>query len=170
VNLEVGDSFATYLGWTVPWGTPITLVGDTAGEVAEAQRQMLRIGIDRPAGAAEGGLTAWAAGGDIRSYRTATFADLADARSQGEVAVLDVRRDDEWAEGSIHGAVHIPLHDLERRMSEVPEGEVWVHCASGLRASIGASLLDRAGQTVVHVDDDWGAASKHEPLGVSGSH
>ena len=144
----------------------MTLVGDTADQVAAAQRQMVRIGIDRPAGAADGGLDTWAAGGDVRSYRTATFADLADARDDAGVVVLDVRRDDEWAVGRIHGAVHIPLHDLEARLDEVPHGEVWVHCASGYRASIAASLLDRAGRTIVAIDDEW-AAAKHDALGVS---
>jgi len=37
----------------------------------------------------------------------------------------------------------------------VPRGEVWVHCAGGFRASISASILDRAGRQVVLVDDDW---------------
>jgi glyoxylase-like metal-dependent hydrolase (beta-lactamase superfamily II) len=167
VNLEVGDSFATYLGWTLRWGTPVTLVGDTAEQVAEAQRQMVRIGIDRPAGAADHGIDTWAAGGDVRSFRTATFADLADARADAREVVLDVRRDDEWAEGRIDAAVHIPLHDLEARLDEVPDGEVWVHCASGYRASIAASLLDRAGRSVVVIDDDWAAAAKHDTLGVN---
>ncbi len=167
VNLEVGDSFATYLGWTLRWGTPVTLVGDTTGQVAEAQRQMVRIGIDRPAGGAEGGIETWAAGGDVRSYRTATFADLADASADHAVVVLDVRRDDEWAEGRIEHAVHIPLHELEERLDEVPDEQVWVHCASGYRASIAASLLDRAGRIVVAVDDEWAAATKHDALGVA---
>ena len=167
VNLEVGDSFATYLGWVLRWGTPVTLVGDTAEEVAEAQRQMVRIGIDRPAGAADGGMDTWAAEGEVRSYRTATFADLADAREDADLVVLDVRRNDEWAEGRIDGAVHIPLHDLEARFDEIPDGVVWVHCASGYRASIAASLLDRAGRTVVAIDDEWAAAAKHDTLGVS---
>ncbi len=167
VNLEVGDSFVTYLGWVLRWGTPVTLVGDTAEQVAEAQRQMARIGIDRPAGAADGGLDAWAVGGDLRSYRTATFADLADACDDAGVVVLDVRRDDEWAEGRLDGAVHIPLHELEARFDDVPDGEVWVHCGSGYRASIAASLLDRAGRSVVAIDDDWAAAAKHDALAVS---
>ncbi len=167
VNLEVDDSFATYLGWTLPWGTPVTLVGDTAQQVGEAQRQMVRIGIDRPAGAAAGGLASWAAGGEIRSYRTATFAELTDAVSQRAVVVLDVRRDDEWAQGHIDAAVHIPLHDLEGRRAEVPDGEVWVHCASGYRASLAASLLDRAGRTVVAIDDEWAAAAKQDALSIS---
>lgn len=171
VNMEVGDSFATYLGWTLPWDTPVTLVADTAAEVAEAQRQMVRIGIDRPAGAADGGIERWGAGGEVRSYRSATFVDLADARDVRDdhgIVVLDVRRDDEWAEGHIDGAIQIPLHDLAARMAEVPDGEVWVHCASGYRASIAASLLDRAGRTVVHIDDDWAGATEHKPLHVTG--
>jgi len=167
VNLEVGDSFATYLGWTLRWGTPVTLVGDTTAQVVEAQRQMARIGIDRPAGGADGGIDTWAAGGEVRSYRTATFADLADAHSNDTVVVLDVRRDDEWADGRIDAAVHIPLHELEERLDEVPDAEVWVHCASGYRASIAASLLDRAGRTVVAIDDEWATAAKHDALGVT---
>ena len=158
VNFELGNSFVTYLGWMMRWDTPITLVGDTAVEVAEAQRQMVRIGIDRPAGAAEDGLKMWGAGGEIRSYRSVPFADLVAARANGTVVVLDVRRDDEWAEGRIDGAVHIPLHDLERRLDEVPNGEVWVHCSSGYRASIAASLLDRAGRAVVAINDKWTSA------------
>ena len=35
-----------------------------------------------------------------------------------------------------------------------------MHCASGFRASIAASLLDRAGRQVVHVDDDWERAAR----------
>jgi len=161
LNVEVGDSFATYLGWTMRWGTPVTLVGDTPDDVAEAQRQMVRIGIDRPTGRAEGGLDRWSAGGDVRGYRSVSFAELADARAEDEVAVLDVRRDDEWAEGHIDGAVHIPLHDLEARLDEIPDGEVWVHCASGYRAAIAASLLDRAGHRIVAIDDDWASAAQH---------
>ena len=166
VNVGISDQFATYLGWTMPWGAPVTLIGDTADEVAEAQRQMVRIGIDRPAGAATGALETWAVGAEVRHYPTATFADLADALARDRVVVLDVRRDDEWAEGAVAGAVHIPLHDLEARLDEIPDGDVWVHCASGYRASIAASLLDRAGRRPVAIDDEWDAAGKHAALGV----
>ena len=64
--------------------------------------------------------------------------------------------------------MHIPFYELEGREAEVPNGEVWVHCKSGYRASIGASLMDCAGRHVVHIDDDWDNA---EPAGnaVTGS-
>ncbi len=162
INVEIGDSFVTYLGWTIRWGTPVTLVGDTEADVTEAQRQLVRIGIDRPAGAASGGLDVWAAGSDVRSYRSATFADLSSDRSDRDLVVLDVRRHDEWRDGHLDGAVHVPLDELEDRIDEVPRGvPVWVHCASGFRASIAASLLDRAGREVVAIHDDWEHAADH---------
>jgi rhodanese-related sulfurtransferase len=167
INVEIGDSFVTYLGWTIRWGTPVTLVADTPDEVAEAQRQLVRIGIDRPAGAASGGLDAWAEGGDLRSYRSATFAELAAERSGSDLVVLDVRRHDEWAEGHLEGALHIPLDEVEERIDEVPgDRPVWVHCASGFRASIAASLVDRAGRDVVVLHDDWSRAAGHDSLTI----
>jgi rhodanese-related sulfurtransferase len=71
------------------------------------------------------------------------------------VVVLDVRRNLEYAEGHLDGATHIPLHELAARLGEIPDGEVWVHCAAGYRASIAASILTAAGRRVVHVDDDY---------------
>lgn len=165
INVEIGDSFITYLGWTIRWGTPVTLVGDTAEEVAEAQRQLVRIGIDRPAGVASGGVGRWGRGGEIRSYRSATFAELADERAQQDLVVLDVRRDDEWTESHVDGALHIPLDQLEDRMDDVPaDRPVWVHCATGFRASIAASLVERAGRSVVAIHDDWTKAADDPSL------
>jgi len=70
--------------------------------------------------------------------------------------VLDVRRVDEVAAGTLPGALHIPLPELPDRVTEVPaDRPVWVHCASGYRASIAASVLDAAGLDVVLIDDDF---------------
>ena len=74
--------------------------------------------------------------------------------------VLDVRRHDEYDQSRIAGAVNIPLHELSDRTGEVPPGEVWVHCGSGYRASIAASMIDEPGRTVVLVDDGFDNAEK----------
>lgn len=156
VNVEGGNSFLTYLAWIIPWGQPVTLVGDTQEEVTDAQRQLVRVGIDRPAAQALGGVGAYGRELERGSYRVSDLDELAKRLTDGDdaVHVLDVRRDGERAEGGIRGSLHIPLHDLERRMDEVPtDGEVWVHCASGYRASIASSLLARAGRTPVLIDD-----------------
>ncbi|HEU4422724.1 MAG TPA: rhodanese-like domain-containing protein, partial [Pilimelia sp.] len=155
LNFGLDRRFATQLGWLIPWGTPVTLLGETREQVAEAQRELVRIGIDRPAAHATGGPSEWAGGGELASFPRATFADLARVRRHRPVVVLDVRRGLEWAAGHLDGAVHIPLHELRERLDDVPEGEVWVHCATGYRASVAASVLAAAGRHVVSVDDDF---------------
>jgi hydroxyacylglutathione hydrolase len=160
ISVELGDPFSTYLGWTIPWGTPLTLIGENPEQVAEAQLQLTRIGIDQIASAATGPAEALAPGGNISSYRITDFRGLAAEGDRPDMVVLDVRRLDEWRAGHLAGAVHVPFWEVESRTAEVPVGEVWVHCASGFRASIAASILQRAGRRVVHVDDDWDNAAR----------
>ena len=98
VNIEVTDSLVTYLAWLIPWGLPVTIVGDTAEDVAEAQRQLVRVGIDRPAAAATGGIARWGEGLGRSSFRVSDYAELAALRSTtpgGGPHVLYVRREDE---------------------------------------------------------------------------
>ncbi|NYG55942.1 MBL fold metallo-hydrolase [Nocardioides perillae] len=153
-NFGLDGAFSTYLGWLIEWGTPVTLLGETAEDVAQAQRELVRIGIDRPAAHATGGPADWAEG-DVASFPTATFADLAQVRHHRDVVVLDVRRADEHAEAAIAGAINIPIHELPRRVAEVPTGDVWVHCAGGYRASVAASFVAAAGRTPVAIDDSF---------------
>ena len=160
LSFDLDGSFATYLGWLIPWGTPLTLLGQTPGQVAGAQRELVRIGIDRPAAAATGHPGDWAGGRALRSYPVADFAGLESVRRHRPVVILDVRRDQEWDAAHISGASHVPLHQLPSRVAEVPAGEVWVHCETGYRASVAASFLDAAGRTVVAVDDEYTRAAQ----------
>ncbi|KOU09642.1 beta-lactamase [Streptomyces sp. NRRL F-4707] len=162
VNFEVDGQLATYLAWMIPWGRPVTLLAHSADDLARAQRELARVGIDRPAAAAVGSPADWVADGDRpASFRRATFAELAAARRDGaDVVVLDVRRDTERAHGWIGGSAHVPVHELHRRLDEVPPGTVWVHCAGGMRAAVAASVLDAAGREVVAVDDAFAAAAE----------
>ncbi|MFE0686926.1 rhodanese-like domain-containing protein [Streptomyces xiamenensis] len=160
-NFEGEGKLATYLAWLIPWGKPVTLLADTPRQISAAQRELARVGIDRPAAAATGDPAGWIREGEqLASFPRARFADLARVRERGdEVAVLDVRRGSERVGGYIEGSVHIPIHELHGRIGEVPDGTVWVHCAGGMRAAIAASLLDAAGRDVVAVDDGFDAAT-----------
>jgi glyoxylase-like metal-dependent hydrolase (beta-lactamase superfamily II)/rhodanese-related sulfurtransferase len=160
VCFTLGNSFASYVGWTVPWGAPVSLLGETPDQVADAQRELARVGFGRPVAAAAGKLLDWAGDQPMASVRLAKFGDLADALS-GEPApvVLDVRRRLEWEDGHVAGAVHIPFSDLADRLGDVPPGEVWVHCQSGYRAMIAASLLIAGGRQVVSVNDHFSNAA-----------
>lgn len=159
-GFELSDSFVAYLGWLYDWGEPLTLIGESTDQIAEARRELVRIGIDELEGAAVGEVGSLSAGAELRSYRVASFTDLAEVVESADLTILDVRQQPEFESGHIPGAVNIPLHKLIERMSDVPEGEVWVHCASGYRSSIAASLIDRPGRTVVLVDDEYENAEK----------
>ncbi len=166
-SFPLDGSFATYLGWVIPWGSPVTLLGETPEQVAAAQRELVRIGIDRPA-AATGQPQDWAGGRPLATLRLAKFGDLAAARAAagdrpGEPPVLDVRRRLEWEESHITGATHIPFNELPGRIGEVPAGEVWVHCHSGYRSMVAASMLAARGRRVISIDDDYANA---EPAGL----
>jgi len=168
-QFELGDLLATYLGWLIPWGMPLTLLGETAADVAAAQRELVRIGIERVESAATGSPQAWSGGAPLRSYPVIDFAGLArerESRGDSEFNLLDVRRRSEWDTSRIAGAINIPLHELPGRIGELGGGTIWVHCQSGYRAAVAASLLEAAGCEVVLVDDDFTTAQR---IGLAGA-
>ncbi|MEV8637099.1 rhodanese-like domain-containing protein [Streptosporangium sp. NPDC051023] len=167
LSFGLDGPMSTWLGWMIPWGAPITLLGESAEQVAAAQRELARIGIDRPAATATGSPEQWAGHDHTRlaELPVAAFTDLAAVRAGLTVGalpaadvVLDVRMTGEWRAGHIDGALHIPLPELPARLAEVPDGTVWVHCGSGYRAAAAASLLRRADRRVVHIDDAYDRA------------
>jgi hydroxyacylglutathione hydrolase len=168
ISLGLDGPMSTWLGWLIDWGVPITLLAETPEQVAEAQRELVRIGIDRPAARATGTPDQWAIDpADLRELTVADFPALAAAQAGNIPAglpapevVLDVRMTNEWKAGHIDGAVHIPLPDLPKRLADIPEGVVWVHCGSGYRATAAASLLANAGRQVVLIDGMFGQAEQ----------
>ncbi|MEU1845384.1 MBL fold metallo-hydrolase [Micromonospora sediminicola] len=166
VSLGLDGPMSTWLGWLIDWGVPITLLAETPDQVADAQRELVRIGIDRPAAQATGDPERWATDrSELRELTVADFGALAAAQAGNTPAglpapqvVLDVRMTNEWKAGHVDGAVHVPLPDLPTRLADVPAGTVWVHCGSGYRATAAASLLANAGRDVVLIDDMFGQA------------
>lgn len=166
LSFEYGDGskFTTFLGWIMPWGERLTLVG-SLDDVHAAIRDLARIGIDSPDAAPGDPAKSLAGEHPLTSYPSVTWHDLAAAQAAGEdPLVLDVRLDDEFRAGHIDGALHIPVQELPRRAHEVPRRTVWVHCSAGYRASIAASLLHREGHDVRHLA---GAFDKVESAGLA---
>jgi rhodanese-related sulfurtransferase len=112
------------------------------------------VGLASIAGYLAGGMTSWREE-RLRTERIErlTVPELY-ARTR-ELQILDVRERDEWDAGHIPGSYFTPYHDIR----ELPDGldrerPVAVICASGQRAAVGASLLQRHGAPrVLHVVD-----------------
>lgn len=165
LNFGLDGQFVTYLGWMIPWGTAVTLLGETSEQVAEAQREMVRIGIERPAAAATGKPEDWTDGDSLGSFPRATYADLHAAMKAGEeLAVVDVRRPAEHDASHVEGSVNVPIHLVLAHLDDVPRTRLWVHCAGGYRASVVASVLAAHGHDVVSIAEPYDAAG---PAGLS---
>ena len=81
----------------------------------------------------------------IREVDTAEADEL---RQQPGAVVLDVREPDEYEQGAIPGAVHIPRGNLESSIeARVPDktAPVIIHCASGVRSAFAAKTLTELG-------------------------
>jgi len=158
VSFEYGDgsSFTTFLGWVLPWDEQLTLVGARA-DVEAAIRDLSRIGLDSLDAAVGTGPRALAPDAPVTSYPRVGWDELLRDRTADE-PVLDVRRSDEFATAHVTGAVNLPLHELLSHLAEIPEGRLWIHCGSGYRAGVAASLLQRLDREVIHIDAMFGDA------------
>ncbi len=150
ISIPISESTGTYAGWVLPWNTPVVLVADTPGDAEEARLQLARIGYDRIAGVVADGLAAWIAAGNAPAcFRTAGWEDLMRERPE---LLLDVR-DPKEATQRIAGARPVHVADLDG--GTFPNGEIWVHCASGFRAAIAVSLLRARGREAVAILADF---------------
>ena len=161
-NVGIDGPVSAWVGWLIARGRPIVLAGGTEAQNRKAQRQLLRIGFDTIAGELDGGIDAWRdSGRELSSFETVDVEDLAQwVLSAEPMTVVDVRDEHEWSSGHVPGAVHMYVPDVPARAGEIPhEAPVAVHCASGYRAGIAASLLEQAGlKRIMHVNaeySDW---------------
>ena len=134
------------------------------------------IGLDKLGGFAEPSIVdAWP---KVEQYASATSSQMADQVASGEVTVVDVRADQEWDAGHLPNAKHIMLGYLEERVMEIPTDKpVLVHCRSGARSAIAASLLQAKGITnVINLQGgylDWHQANlpvSYNGAGHNGNH
>ena len=139
----------TFAGWFLPQDRPILLVNET-DDPTEATRYLIRLGYDDVVGCLSGGMWAWhTAGRESSSIRMITVQELCRHLDAHEDAwILDVRSDAEVEAAQIPDAQHIHLTQLPPRLDEVPKDRtVTIFCGSDVRATIAASLLQRAGWT-----------------------
>ncbi|MGW7540331.1 rhodanese-like domain-containing protein [Streptomyces sp. NPDC054770] len=68
----------------------------------------------------------------------------------GELTLVDVREDDEWAAGHPAGAVHAALSTLPASLSDLPDGPLAFVCRTGNRSMQGGAQAIRVGRSSVY--------------------
>ena len=154
LSIPAGPSFGTWLGWIVEADRPIVLVVQEPHDLDELARQAIRIGCETVIGYLQGGFARWAEEGrPIETGGRLSVDELATQLGSDAATrplVIDVRQREEFDSGHLPGAIHLMAGDLPDRLGELPDGRpVAVICASGFRASIGASLLRASGRDEV---------------------
>ncbi|MBI3553876.1 MAG: MBL fold metallo-hydrolase [Elusimicrobia bacterium] len=148
VNIGLGGRFASWAGILLDRRKPLVVVAEP-GREQEAVLRLGRIGFDQVVGFLKGGMRALEKRADLVSSieRVDARSLREELASQRRPLILDVRNDAERASSRIAGSLHIPLNQLPRRLSEVPRnGRLVIHCASGYRSMVAASLVEKSGR------------------------
>jgi DMSO/TMAO reductase YedYZ molybdopterin-dependent catalytic subunit/glyoxylase-like metal-dependent hydrolase (beta-lactamase superfamily II) len=151
VNVGLGGSYATWAGTVLDRDRPLLIIADP-GREQEAALRLGRIGFDNVAGYLDGGMQALNPRPELlaRTERITAVSLAEQLACANPPLVLDVRAEPEWRQARIAHSLNIPLGQLLGRLGEVPdERSVVVHCESGYRSSIAASLLQRHGRAQI---------------------
>jgi glyoxylase-like metal-dependent hydrolase (beta-lactamase superfamily II)/rhodanese-related sulfurtransferase len=175
IHIALSGQYASWAATLLGLASAVVLVTEDVEQVEEARTRLARVGIETVAGYLDGGVLAWERSGrKLAQVPQVSVVDLGRELRQrpGEIQVLDVRTTAELQGGHIAQARHKPLDQLalasddagRRRLAALlgdldPAAPTAVHCKSGYRSSIAASLLERYGfenvMNVVGGFDAW---------------
>jgi hydroxyacylglutathione hydrolase len=147
LNVGLSGSYATWCGTLLDPRRPIVLIAEP-GREGEAAMRLGRIAFDTVAGYLDGGMQSLGAEpGLLDRIERITAGSLAERLLAPDPPMLvDVRAPGEWKERRIEAAVNVPLSRLPEQLGALPrDRSIVVHCASGYRSAIAASLLQREG-------------------------
>ncbi|MHA7223134.1 MBL fold metallo-hydrolase [Arthrobacter sp. RHLT1-20] len=153
LNVPAGKSVASFGAWVVDPETdknPLVLLAPDQESAQEMWDHLVRVGIDKVAGYVTGteGLPA----STPKLIRPEELADFDAAM------VLDVRNRTEHTAGHIPGSVQLSGGRVMWNLDQLPTaGTIVSYCQSGVRNSVAASALRRAGYDVVELDGSYAA-------------
>jgi rhodanese-related sulfurtransferase len=171
VNIALSGQFASWAGAVLGLSSSPVLIAATNEQITEARMRLARVGIENLSGYLEGGVEGWKqAGFELTRMPQVTVEELRKRLDAGDVQVLDVRRQGEWDASHIEGAEFYPLDRFKTALPSLDgAAPIAVHCKSGYRSMIAASLLQRAGQNVINVIGGFDAWEKEKLPVASGA-
>ena len=147
INIALSGQFASWAGAVLGLSSQPVLIAETEDQLAEARVRLARVGIEDVRGYLDGGLEGWKrAGFDLAQLPQMTAEELSRRLDDPHLRVLDVRRQGEWDAAHIVSADWYPLDRFKAALPQLDtDATIAVHCKSGYRSMIAASLLKRAG-------------------------
>ncbi|RNL60992.1 rhodanese-like domain-containing protein [Arthrobacter oryzae] len=158
VNIPAGKSTASFGAWVVNPETdknPLVLLAPNQAAAQEMWDHLVRVGIDHVAGYVTGleGLPTF----------TPKLLQPGDLNDFDAAMVLDVRNRTEHTAGHIPGSHQLSGGRVMWNLNELPaDGTIVTYCQSGVRNSVAASALRRAGYDIVELDGSYAAWTAHQ--------
>lgn len=148
INIGIDGSFAPWVGALIPDVKQELLIITEAGREEEVVTRLARVGYDYCLGYLDGGVEAWKnAGMEIDTIESIDADELAKRQAANpNLPVFDVRKKSEFESEHVDKAENAPLDFVNESMLRIPKDKTaYVHCASGYRSMIFASILRARG-------------------------
>ena len=150
INIPANRAFTTWAGSLLPYDEPFFLLTDASGTglIDQLSRDLSGIGLDGLAGyfGPEAQETWRNKNGGLQVIPDVTLSDVKDGLQTQQVVLLDVRGEDEWRSGHVPGSINVPVGKLDQQARGLSSGRrIIVHCQTGGRAAIAASVLKARG-------------------------
>lgn len=144
INIQHNRTFNTWAGWILDYTKPFVLIMDE-NEKEEIARKLMRIGLDHVAGyiTLE---TIPQLGIPLEQQQLIGFQEMNAVLENPNVQILDVRNTAEFTAGHLPHATHLFVGTIEDNLDKIDRTkELYLHCQSGDRATIAASILAKNG-------------------------
>lgn len=158
IFIGLDGSFAPWVGALVPDLKQALLIIAPEGREAETVKRLARIGCDNTLGYLKGGFETWKAEGrEIDHIETILVDEFENRFNASKLNILDVRKPGEYSGEHIEDAQNFPLDYINRNMTEVEKDkEYYLHCRSGYRSTVAASILRARGfEKLINVQDKY---------------
>lgn len=142
INIQNGNSFATWAGWFIEYDEDFILIASDE-DVEDVTRKLMRIGLDNVYGyisdISDLGVT-------LQTKTIVSMGTLQSAVHDDTVQIVDVRGQSEYKEGHVETAKNVFLGTIEENLDKLEKNKkIILYCQTGNRSSIAASLLAKNG-------------------------
>ncbi len=166
--IGVDGSFAPWVGALVKdINQKIIFIVDDEARATEVVTRFSRVGYDNVLGYLAGGIKNWVDHGfEVDKINSISAKQFIDLLKEGKMQhPMDVRKESEYQSQHVKGVENFPLDWINANFSAIkPDEEYFLHCASGYRSLIAASIFRANG--VENVTDVRGGFKELEELGA----
>lgn len=164
INIQGNNSFATWCGWMLDYEEQFILIADES-QMEDLTRKLMRIGLDNIYGYID---NVEEMGFELQKSDVISIDEFKNHIGKTNVQIIDVRGEAEYNADHIEGAINLFTGTLKDNLNRIDtKKEVVIHCQSGDRAAIAASLLRKKGIKVKNYSAGMAEWKKYNNLTVS---